>query len=152
NRYLAILRRVANLARDWGWTDKPLGSRVKLTPGESSRHVYLTAAQVRALMDGCRLPEVRDLILFAALTGLRAGAILRMTPELIRGDLILLDAQTKSGRPRAVPMPPQAVEIAARRVPFTIGISLLHKVFNEARIAAGLPHVHLHDLRHTFAS
>lgn len=103
-------------------------------------------------MNACRLEEARDLFLFAALTGLRRSEILRLTPEMIRGDLILLDAQTKSGRPRAVPMPPQAVEIAARRVPFTIGISLLHKVFNEARIAAGLPHVHLHDLRHTFAS
>lgn len=152
NRYLAILRRVANLARDWGWTDKPLGSRVKLTPGEASRHVYLTAAQVRALMDGCRLPEVRDLILFAALTGLRRGEILRLTPENLRGGAIVLGSETKSGRPRVVPMPPQAARIAQERVPFTVGAPLLSKVFREAREAAGLPHVRLHDLRHTFAS
>lgn len=152
NRYLAILRRVGNLAGDWGWTDKPLGRRVKLLSGEQARHVYLTAAQVRALMDGCRLPEVRDLILFAALTGLRRGEILRLTPADLRGGAVVLGSETKSGRPRVVPMPPQAARIAQERVPFTVGAPLLSKVFREAREAAGLPHVRLHDLRHTFAS
>lgn len=152
NRYLAILRRVGNLAGDWGWTDRPLGRRVKLLSGEQARHVYLTAAEVRRLVDACRLPEARDLILFASLTGLRRSEILRLTPENIRAGAVVLDAQTKSGRPRVVPLPEQAARIAQERLPFTIGAPLLHKVFNEARETAGLPHVRLHDLRHTFAS
>lgn len=152
NRYLAILRRVANLCVDWGWTDVPLGRRVKLLPGEQQRHVYLSPEEVRRLVASCRLDEARDLILFAALTGLRRSEILRLAPDSVRGDVVLLTANTKSGRARAVPLPPQAAEIAARRLPFTIGAPLLHKVFDEARTAAGMPHVRLHDLRHTFAS
>lgn len=152
NRYLAILRRIGNLAERWGWTDKPLGRRIELLTGETARHVYLTPAEVGRLADAARLPEVRDLIIFAALTGLRRSEILGLRPDQIRGGAVVLDARTKSGRPRIVPLPPEAVEIAAQRVPWALGVPLLNKVFREARTAAGLPHVRLHDLRHTYAS
>lgn len=152
NRYLAILRRVANLAERWGWTDTPLGRRVELLPGESARHVYLTPAEVGRLADAARLEIVRDIVIFAALTGLRRSEILGLRPEQIRGGAVVLDARTKSGRPRIVPMPPEALEIAAQRVPWALGVPLLNKVFREARKAAKLPHVRFHDLRHTYAS
>lgn len=152
NRYLAILRRLGNLAERWGWTDRPLGKRIQMLPGEKSRHVYLTPAEVRALMTACRDDEARDLILFASLTGLRRGEILSLTPANIVGHDVILGSVNKANKPRIVPMPPQARRIAAQRVPFGIGISLLNKVFREAREASGMPHVRLHDLRHTFAS
>jgi site-specific recombinase XerD len=49
-------------------------------------------------------------------------------------------------------MPPEAARIAAKRLPFQIGAALLRKRFDAARAAAGLPAVHFHDLRHTYAS
>lgn len=152
NRYLAILRRVGNLAERWGWTDRPLGRRVELLAGEQARHVYLTPAEVGRLADAARLESVRDIIIFAALTGLRRSEILRLRPDQVRGGAVVLDARTKSGKPRIVPLPPEAVEIAARRVPWRLGVPLLVKVFNEARTAAQMPHVRFHDLRHTYAS
>jgi integrase len=146
NRRLAILRRVANLAhQQWGWLDEPLGQRIKLLPGERARHVYLTAAQAEALLAACEHPRVADAILIALTTGLRQGEILKLTPDQRRDGLILLDADTKSGRPRAVP----DVDV---KLPLGITYATLRTYFERARIAAGLPHVRFHDLRHTTAS
>ena len=145
NRLLAILRRVANLAERWGWTSEPLGRRIELVPGERPREVYVTPAQVRKLAAAAE-PLTRDVILFAALTGLRRSEILRLTPADLRGDVIIVDSRSKSGRARVVPLPAEAARIAKRRVPFAIGVPLLTKRFNAARTAAALPQLRLHDL------
>lgn len=152
NRYLSILRRLGNLAVKWGWTDKPLGQRVELLSGETQRHRYLTGAEVDALVKACADPEVADLILFAALTGLRRSEILRLTPAMIRDGHALLDARTKSGKPRAVPLPPQAAGIAQARLPWRVTIPVLRDRFARARVDSGLRDVRFHDLRHTYAS
>ena len=150
NRHLAILRRVGNLAEKWGWVSEPIGRRVEMVGGEAQRHVYLTPAQVRELALAAG-GEVGDAILFLSLTGLRRSELLRLTPAMLTGDCIVLDSQTKSGRPRIVPMPPEAVRIARRRVPWTLTESTLRQGFERAREALGLS-VRLHDLRHTYAS
>lgn len=152
NRYLSSLRRVGNLAVRWGWTDKALGKRVQLLPGETQRHVYLSGAQVKAIAKACTDPVAADLVRFAALTGLRRSEILRLTPDMVVDGCVVLDAQTKSGRPRVVPLPPQARAIAKRRLPWRITPAVLRDQFEAARKAAGLPEVRMHDLRHAFAS
>lgn len=152
NRYLAILRRCGYLAVKWGWTDKALGERVEMLPGEGSREVFLTRAQVRALLDACPREESRDLIALAALTGMRRGEILRLSPEDVVDGHVILPSRTKSGKPRFVPLPAQARAIVRRRLPWSITARMLRDDWEAARAAAGLPHVHLHDLRHTFAS
>jgi integrase len=151
NRLLAILRRVGNLAQRWGWTDEPVGRRIELVPGERPREAYLTPEQVRRIA-ACAEPLTRDLILFAALTGLRRSEILRLTPEHIRDGAVIVDARSKSGRARVVPMPRQAARIAARRIPFRVGIATLTKRFDAARRAAGMPGVRFHDLRHAYGT
>lgn len=151
NRYVALLRRLGNLAERWGWTDLPLGRRVTLLPEHSERHVYLEPEAVDKLARATD-PLTADMIYFAALTGLRLGEMLRLRPEQIRGSTLALDAQTKSGKPRGIPLPPQAVQIAAKRLPWGVGVPLLRKRFVAARTAAGMPTVRWHDLRHTYAS
>lgn len=151
NRLLAMLRRVANLAERWGWTDQPIGRRIELVPGERAREVYVTPAHVRALARAAE-PLTRDIILFAALTGLRRSEILRLTPADVRGDVLIVSNRSKSGKPRIVPMPPEAARIARKRLPFGIGVPLLTKRFNAARAAAGLPALRFHDLRHAFGT
>jgi integrase len=151
NRYLAILRRLGNLAVRWGWTDRPLGQRVVLLPGERRRDVYLTPAQVRQLAKAAG-GEAGDAVMFAAYTGLRRGELLRLTPDMIRDGLILLDSATKSGKPRAVPLHPVAAKIAARRLPWTLTPKTLRERFEAARAACEMPHVRYHDLRHAFGS
>lgn len=151
NRLLAILRRVGNLAERWGWTREPIGRRVDLVPGERPREVYVTPAHVRALAAAAE-PLTRDVILFAALTGLRRSEILRLNPADVRGKAVVVDSRSKSGRARVVPLPAEALAIARRRLPFGISVPLLTKRFKAARQAAGLPHLRLHDLRHAFGT
>lgn len=151
NRYLSLLRRVGNLAERWGWTDLPLGRRVQLLPERSERHVYLTPAEVRRLA-GAADPLTGDMILFAALTGLRLGEQLRLQPDQVRDGVLLLDAATKAGRPRGIPLPPEAARIARRRLPWAWSRHQLRDRFIAARAAAGMPQVRWHDLRHTYAS
>jgi integrase len=151
NRRLALLRRLCNLAYQWGWLDAPLGTRIKLLAEHQERHVYLTVDEVERLARSCSYPGARDAILLAAYTGLRRGEILALGPGNVRGDLIMLDGNTKNARPRIVPIPDQVQDIAAR-LPVAITASSLREDFERARTAAKLPHVRFHDLRHSYAS
>jgi integrase len=151
NRCVAILRRIGRLAERWGWTDEPLGRRVEMLPENSRRDVYLSEAQVRRLVAKADA-LTGDMIWFAALTGLRRGEMLELQPDQVRGSLLLLGSNTKTGRPRAIPMPPLAARIARRRLPWGVAYWQVRKRFDAARKAAGLRHVHFHDLRHTYAS
>lgn len=151
NRHVALLRRVGNLAERWGWTDLPLGRRVQLLPERSERHVYLSAADVERLAAKAD-PLTADMIRFAALTGLRRGELLALRPEQVVDGMLLLDTATKSGRPRGIPLPPQAAAIARKRLPWGVTKDTLRKRYQRARIAAGMPTIRWHDLRHTYAS
>ncbi|MFN8822661.1 MAG: site-specific integrase, partial [Betaproteobacteria bacterium] len=113
--------------------------------------VYLTADQVRALQAATD-PLTADMIAFAVLTGLRRSELLRLQPDQLRGRVLALDANTKSGRPRGLPLPPEAVTLARRRLPWNVEYWELRKRFDAARVVAGLPTVRWHDLRHTYAS
>jgi len=151
NRHVALLRRVGNLAERWGWTDKPLGRRVQLLPEHSERHVYLTPADTERLARAAP-PVAADMIRFAALTGLRLSEQLRLRADQVVDGMLLLDTATKSGRPRGIPLPPQAAAIARQRLPWGLTKPQLRKCFLRARSASGLDHVRWHDLRHTYAS
>lgn len=150
NRYLSVLRRIGNLAaNDWNLLER--APKITLLPEHNERHVYCSAAEVQRLAAKCS-PEVGDLVRLAALTGLRKSELLGLTPGNLRAGAIVLDARTKTGRPRVVPLPPEALRIAAKRLPWSVGPWILRREFEAARKAAKLPHVHFHDLRHTYAS
>lgn len=151
NRYVALLRRIGNLAERWGWTDKPLGRRVSLLPERSERHVYLAPEQVQSLTSKADALTA-DMIRFATLTGLRRGEMLALQPDQVRDGLLILNGNTKNGRPRGIPLPRQAATIARRRLPWGVSIDQLRARFIAARTKAGMPGVRWHDLRHTYAS
>lgn len=154
NRKLAILRRVCTIAfREWRLVDTDYGQLIRLTPGEEPRHVYLTPDQVQHLAASVRKysPVAADMVLFAAMSGLRRAELRRVQPGDIVKGVLLLNANTKSGRPRAIPLPPEARRIA-KQLPWSIGDAALRFAFEHGRADAGLPHVHFHDLRHTYAS
>jgi integrase len=150
NRHLALLRRLGSLALMWGWTDTPVGKRVVLLPERNERHVYLTVEQVAALAAACATDGARDAVLLAAYTGLRRGELLALTPAAWRDGALWL-ATSKSGRPRRVPVPPQAQDVCAR-LPLKTTAVHLRMDFEQARAAVGLTGVRFHDLRHTYAS
>lgn len=150
NRRLAALRRVVNLAwKSWRWLDKPIA--IDLLPGERARTVQLKPAQVNALLKACDSRALRDAVTLAAHTGLRTGELLALAPANVRGGRLVLGTDTKTGRPRSVPLTPEAAAIA-RRLPLKIRKDALRFGFERAREAAGMPWLQMRDLRRTFGS
>ena len=149
NRRLALLRRLGNLAFEWGWVDNPVGRKVKLLSGETQRHYYLTFDQVEELAKLC--PFTGDMILAAAYTGLRKSELMRLTENNIQDGFIILDADTKSGKPRVIPIPKQVKKIF-KKLPFPVTTYTVRKEFEAAREELGLEHIRYHDLRHSYAS
>jgi integrase len=152
NRRLAILRRVCNLAfSEWHWIDTPIGQKIKLLPEHNERHYYLTRAEVEAIRMRCIDHEAGQLIVLASFTGLRMSELLAVTRHDQHDGYLRLNARTKNGRPRSIPLHPRAQYIVAQ-LPFVITPSRLRREWETARDATGLHHIHWHDLRHTFAS
>ena len=144
NRRLTILRRLLNLAYQWGWTEQPLAPRVKLLRVQNERHLYLTPREVAMLAAAAR--EAAEHILLLAYTGMRVGELWLAQK---RDGCAILPATTKSGRPRIIPLPSQVTRAS---LPPKITRSQLRKRFEMARAAIGRPEIRLHDLRHSYAS
>lgn len=153
NRRLAILKRITKLAfEDWdGWLTTPLHRKIKLLPERNERMVFLTRAEVELLRMHCQDPNNGDLVVFAAFTGLRRSEMFRATRHDVVNGMLRLDARTKNGKPRTIPLHPRALHIA-QRLPLPTTPALLQADWTHARNAVNLAHVHWHDLRHTFAS
>jgi integrase len=150
NRRGAILRRVANLAFRWGWTNLPLGRHIELLPENPPRQVYLTPPELHRLVRASKHQPTRDAVLIAAYAGLRLGEIMRLQPADIRRGIITV-RPGKTGRSRPVPVHPEIRQPLAR-LPFPCAWRRIIFKFHQARTAAGLQHVRFHDLRHTNAS
>lgn len=150
NRRLALVRRLLSLAyKRWEWLDEPLHQRVQLLEERNERHVYLTAKEVERLASLC--PNAGDAVRLAAYTGIRAGHLLRLTKANVVGDCLHLGIDSKTGRPQLIPLHPDVQAIAAG-LPLRVTPSVLRSEFEQARATMKMPHVHFHDLRHTFAS
>jgi len=150
NRRGAVLRRVCNLAFRWGWCGPSLADRIELHPENPARHVYLTPANVAALMDACNHPPTRDAIAIAAWSGLRLGEILRLQPaDVLRGCIHV--RESKTGKPRLVPVH-RAIRVALTRLPIACGARWITRHFEAARAKLKHPGWRFHDLRHTNAS
>lgn len=151
NHRLKLLRRLSNLAfEEWLWIDRPVGKQIKLLPERNARHVYLSREQVESLAIRCR-PAVGDFIRLAAYTGARRGELFRLDKGSVRGNAVWLDPHNKTGKPRLIPVPARIVPIL-QKIPLLITRQTVRDDWEAAREAAGLSHVHFHDLRHTYAS
>jgi integrase len=147
NQRLAIIRRTLNLAFDWGWLDTPLGARVRLLPPHNERHLYLTAPEIDAL--AAAAGPAGDAIRLLAYTGLRLSEAWGLTPAHVVDGCIVLEARTKSGRPRVIPLP---AIVADCPVPPAVTRAVFRRRFEQARREIGRPELHAHDLRHSYAS
>lgn len=151
NRRLAILRRVARLAhRKWepAWLERDLGVKISLLSGEEPRYVQATPEQAEKLLRAAR-GRTRKAILWASMTGLRAGELLRVEPHHFRNGSLEVMRKTKTGKPRAVPLGP-----LLRPTDFPYGLTKddLERAFRRARSDAGMPWLQFRDLRRTFGS
>lgn len=151
NRSLAALRRACSLAYKADWiTDAGLYKRISLLPGETKRTVWLTAADVRKLVASAKYQRTKDLILLLAYTGLRLGELLTLKKQDVRAGVIHVRTG-KTGEMRTIPVHP-AIKDAVKRLPLEGARRNIQASFAWARKKAGMDHVRIHDLRHTFGS
>lgn len=151
NRRLAALRRVARLAwKSWQWTDRP--PMIELLPGERPRTVQLEPKQVNAILAGAGTARVRDAVTLLAHAGLRLGEVVDTRRWTLRDRRLQLDAHTKTGRPRSIPLTPEAAAAAARLMKDPVRYDELRYGFRHACRRARMPWVQTRDLRRTFGS
>lgn len=137
---------------------------VEVPSGNNARLRYLTMEECNKLLDACLAPHMRAMVTMALHTGMRRGEILNLQwPDLdfASGDILIRDS--KNGQARHVPMDSTVRDLLSGYIP-TSGsshvfpsasggrLSTVQKAFRDARIRAGMPDLHFHDLRHTFAS
>ncbi len=166
NRYLALLKKMFNLAIDWGFTcENPVRKVRFFSERDNLKERILTPDEESRLLEHSA-EHLKPIILAALNTGMRRGEILGLRCEQV--DLhrrtVRLE-KTKGGRVRIVPINDALYEVLAaqRRAngaspyvfPAPGSRGPLHDVktaFNAATRRAGIKGLRFHDLRHTFAS
>jgi integrase len=171
NRQRAVLSKIFNCARDWGYYggENPV-RQVKRFPESPGRTRFLTGDEAAALLE--KAPDhLRPVLTCALHTGGRLREILTLRwddVDLDRGVLYFDQTNTKSGKQREIPIDVTLARVLqerrkkiflggdARMYVFTrYGRRLqdIRTAFDKARVKAKLgEEVTFHVLRHTFAS
>ena len=151
NRSLATLKKGLALAWEQNLTDENFGLRIKSLPINNKREVFLSPEEVQAIAKHCS-QQAQAVIWAALLTGARRGELFLIRAEHISQDTIEIPAShTKTLKSRVIPIVP-ALRPWLDQFPLTIKPEGIKSAFRRAREAAGMPHVHFHDLRHSCAS
>ncbi len=151
NRSLGALKKALTLAWERGITPDNYGLLIKRMPEHNERQIYLDVEDVRRLTD-CASEAVAAAIWLALLTGCRRGELLKMRPEDIKENTITIHAgNTKTLHTRTVPII-APMRHWLRYIPLPLTAEGLKSGFRRARVKAGLPEIHFHDLRHSCAS
>jgi integrase len=169
NRVLILLRYIFNLGRKWkvpGIGENPT-SGLSTAP-DTHRDRFLSPEETQRLIASINADEnvtAAQAIKLLLLTGGRRNEITHAKWDYVNWDnRTLLVPMSKSGRPRAIALNGQALELlrSIRRLPgnpyiFPSEVTgrpcpSLYFPWSRIRQRAGLEGVRLHDLRHSFAS
>lgn len=151
NRSLGAMKKALHMAWEQGATPENYSAHIKRLPENNARDTHLSVAQVKTIADKAS-EQVRAAIWIALLTGCRRGEVLKIAPDDIGKETILIRAgNTKTLRTRVVPIIP-ALRPWLKFLPLAINAEGLKSGFRRAREAAEMPAVHFHDLRHSCAT
>ena len=150
NRHLAPLKTLLRMAEEWGEISERPPVRMEIERPERRR--ALTDEEIGRILAATESAETRRLIIWLADTGMRLGEALSLTSADIRDGCAWL-SDTKSGRPRVVPLTRRALSVIAGvegRL-FKGGPWKFARHFKAAVRRAGIDPkgVCLHALRHT---
>ncbi len=134
----------------WAWKHADMGEhdpaeRVSVPTVRNERQVYTDRAGMLSICRACPSRAVRAAIRIAFYTGLRLAEVHRA----IRGDGVLTLEDSKNGDPHVLPVHPKITSAVKVKL---YSASYTSQLFRKARTAAGMPHFHFHDLRHSAAS
>ncbi len=163
---ISRLKRLFNLAMDWGLCEKNPAARVKLLHEDVKRTRYLTQEEESRLLDVAS-PYLKNVVLFALHTGMRRAEILGLRwqeVDLQNAVATIPAARAKGHRDRHVPLNALALQII-NGLPRPSDSSApifgnakgrpqgnLERHWRSALALSGIENFRFHDLRHTFAS
>jgi len=170
DHHLKLLRSALNLAVLWEMLDKNPVAKVPLFREDNRLERYLTDEELNRLLGVLRTHKARmvcNAMLFLLATGARLNEALQTRWEHIdkaNRTWRIPAKNSKSKRVRSVPLNDAALEVLANlgtegkneylfintktKEPLTV----VNTVWGRIRIAAGLPKLRIHDLRHQHAS
>ncbi|MBK8305528.1 MAG: tyrosine-type recombinase/integrase [Gammaproteobacteria bacterium] len=170
DHHLKLLRAALNLAVQWEMLDKNPVAKVPLFREDNRLERYLTDDELNRLLLALRTSKARmvsNAMLFLLATGARLNEALQTRWEHIdkaNRTWRIPAANSKSKRVRSVPLNDAALEVLTNlgtegkneylfintktKEPLTV----VNTVWGRIRIAAGLPNLRIHDLRHQHAS
>ncbi len=172
-RDLAFLSTLYTHARRWdcGVSHNPVKNVDKRDiPEANKREVYLMHHHYEKLLGACKDQEQRLFVILAIWTGMRHQEIMKLHWEEVdlKHGLIQLDGErTKNSSPRRIPLRKEVHDTLAhtpeaKRVGYVFKQKKkgketepqynFAKRWSGIRKRAGMPKLHIHGLRHTFAS
>jgi integrase len=172
NMELRSLRAAMNVAVSWKFIETNPFLKLKQARVPESQPSYLTKQDFQRLIDQVKEPWLKEIIVFAVLTGMRRGEILNLRwedvdlPRKVIRIHSRADFKTKQGRQRVVPMSEGVYHLLSARYARTMSEYVftlnarkvmedwVSRKFKTCVRKAGLENtkLHFHSLRHTFAS
>jgi len=165
NRELSVLKRMLNLAMEWGKAETNPVRQVKFLKEEQKPDRVLSDEEEERLFVSCA-SHVKMAILLALHTGMRLGKVLNLSwPDINLREGFITVIKAKGGKMRSIPIN-QVLREALCEFRKTKGkgkylffndrtgkpIQDIKTGFVKAVRRAGIPHCCFHDLRHTFAT
>ena len=168
NRELACLKKAMKKAKEWGYLNHDPAAEVKLLEEHPDIPEPLTRPELARFLQACEnssSPDLLDLVVCAVGTGLRRGELFKLAWDQVDLEeewLHIPIPHAKNKQTRDIPLS-QSVKIvlAARHLvstdrlvfPGKAGeLTNITKSLASAAKEAGISRIHLHRLRHTFAT
>lgn len=151
-REFNLLSAIFNAALyEWEWIKESPCKGVRRPQNPPPRDRVFAPDEIESVCDalyvGVKGQEIKTVFLIALETGMRAGEILNIQPKHIKGRVLDVP-ETKTGKPRQVPLSAKALELV-KQAPFTISGDSLSVQFRRALHRAGVDNATFHDARHT---
>ena len=171
NRIGEVLRKMFNLAIQWGWrADNPVSGFKKRV--ETARERFLSQEEIRRLadvLDAAEDQRAANIIRICMLTGARVGEVRQARFEQFNLELGIWSkpaTTTKQRKTHRVPISADVAAIVRQRAlmvrkgnPWLFPgdvpgqpVKEIRRFWIKVQREANLPDVRIHDLRHTFAS
>jgi site-specific recombinase XerD len=169
DHHLKLMRRMLNLAVEWEMLEKNPLNRISLYKEDNKVENYLDGEQLKRLLHVLHTDKNRmtcNVMLFLLSTGARLNEALSAKHSQVDIEnrvWVIPATNSKSKKVRSVPLNQSALDVLAQLG--TEGHEYLfmshrsdthlkgiHTGWKTLREKAGLPHLRIHDLRHSFAS
>jgi integrase len=172
NIELRCLKASLNTAVRWNMLESNPFAKQKQCPVPETLPTFFTKEEIQILMNSITAIWLKEIVLFAVMTGLRQGEIIHLRWQDVQFERRTISIQssevfrTKTGKRRVIPMNDMTYALLQKKLTermgnfvFSMDGSIIDRGyltinFKRAVKKAGMtdPRLHFHSLRHTFAS